>query len=59
MSTKENDIALENLEVWLHENDFFFKERKIDKDGFYFERGGERVQVPDNLQDTCQIAENS
>lgn len=54
MSTKENDRLIEELEVWLHENDFWFHEAKFD-DGVYFERGGLKIPVPDNLQEICLL----
>ena len=54
MSNKINDINLENLEVWLHENDFWYKDIKFDT-RFYFERDNERVDLPDNLQEVCLL----
>ena len=54
MSNKINDINLEDLEVWLHENDFWYKDIKFDT-RFYFDREGERVDLPDNLQEVCLL----
>lgn len=59
MSVLHHDNLLENLEVWLHDNGLWFKDHKIDSSGFYFEREGVRVDVPDELQDVCQIAKHS
>ena len=60
MSVKHHESLTEDLEVWLHDNKLWFYDIKIDSRGFYFvSETGERIEVPRELQDICQITKNN